>query len=48
MRTVRTVLAAPFGLLAFLFMFLATCLAKLAMAIAGWGGKGPVSLKVRW
>lgn len=46
MKTVRTVLAVPFGVLAFLFMFLASCLAKSAMVIAGIG-EGPVTLKVR-
>lgn len=45
MKIVRSVLAAPFGVLAFLFMFLASCLAKAAMAIAGIGGKGPITVK---
>lgn len=47
MKIVRSVLAAPFALLAFLFMFLASCLAKAAMGIAGIGGKGPITMKVQ-
>lgn len=46
-KIVRAVLAAPFGVLAFLFMFLASCLAKAAMGIAGIGGKGPITMKVQ-
>ena len=45
MKIVRSVLAAPFALLA--FMFLASCLAKAAMGIAGIGGKGPITMKVQ-
>ena len=45
MKIVRAVLAAPFVVLAFLFMFLASYLAKAAMAIAGVGGKGPITVK---
>lgn len=47
MSAVRCVLAAPFGVVAFVFMFLATALARVAMAIAGMGGKGPMEVKVR-
>ncbi len=46
-KIVKAVLAAPFGVLAFLFMFLASCLAKAAMGIAGIGGKGPITMKVQ-
>lgn len=45
MRTVRFVLAAPFGALAFLFMFVAGYLAKAAMAISGLKADG-LHLKV--
>lgn len=47
MKTFRVVLAAPFGLVSFALMFLATVFAKAAMAIAGMGGKGPMKVTVR-
>lgn len=47
MNVFRVVVAAPFGLVAFGLMFLATVFAKASMAIAGMGGKGPMEVKVR-
>ncbi len=38
----RLALAAPFGLLAGLLWLLGAGVAKFAMLVAGWHGRGPV------
>nr|DAH96187.1 MAG TPA: hypothetical protein [Caudoviricetes sp.] len=46
MKWLRFVLAAPFGLLAFGLMFLASLCAKAAMAVAGHNKGLTIRLKV--
>ena len=45
MKWFRLALAAPFGLLAALLWFSGTAVAKLAMLVAGWHGRGPVRFR---